>query len=52
MVDPVIITLGDHSQRLPIPGAELATVPVHVLHLPALPRRVSIIGAGNTVRNS
>lgn len=46
--DSVIICVGGHSRRLPIPGAELATVPEHVLDLPALPRRVAIIGAGNT----
>lgn len=44
----VIIAVGGHSRLLPIPGAELATVPEHVLDLPALPRRVAIIGAGNT----
>ena len=44
----VIIAVGGHSRRLPIPGAELATVPEHVLDLPELPRRVAVIGAGNT----
>lgn len=46
--ESVIIAVGGHSRRLPIPGAELATVPEHVLELPALPRRVAIIGAGNS----
>jgi pyruvate/2-oxoglutarate dehydrogenase complex dihydrolipoamide dehydrogenase (E3) component len=46
--DSVIVAVGGHSRRLPIPGAELATVPEHVLDLPTLPRRVAIIGAGNT----
>ena len=46
--DSVIICVGGHSRRLPIPGAELATVPEHVLDLPSLPARVAIIGAGNT----
>jgi pyruvate/2-oxoglutarate dehydrogenase complex dihydrolipoamide dehydrogenase (E3) component len=46
--DSVIIAVGGHSRRLPIPGAELATVPEHVLDLPSLPRRIAIIGAGNT----
>lgn len=46
--DSIIIAVGGHSRRLPVPGAELATVPEHVLDLPALPRRVAIIGAGNT----
>ncbi|HEV7742911.1 MAG TPA: NAD(P)/FAD-dependent oxidoreductase [Pseudolysinimonas sp.] len=44
----VIICVGGHSRRLPVPGAELATVPEHVLDLAALPARVAIIGAGNT----
>lgn len=44
----VIVCVGGHSRRLPIPGAELATVPEHILDLPALPERVAIIGAGNT----
>jgi pyruvate/2-oxoglutarate dehydrogenase complex dihydrolipoamide dehydrogenase (E3) component len=48
MADSVIIAVGGHSRRLPIPGANLATVPEHVLELPSLPRRVAIIGAGNT----
>ena len=46
--DSIIVCVGGHSRRLPIPGAELATVPEHLLALPALPRRVAIIGAGNT----
>ncbi|AZS37870.1 Glutathione amide reductase [Microbacterium lemovicicum] len=44
----ILVCVGGHSRLLPIPGAELATVPEHVLNLPALPRRVAIIGAGNT----
>jgi pyruvate/2-oxoglutarate dehydrogenase complex dihydrolipoamide dehydrogenase (E3) component len=44
----VVIAVGGHSRRLPIPGAELAVVPEHVLDLPEVPRRVAIIGAGNT----
>ncbi|MGV8970307.1 MAG: dihydrolipoyl dehydrogenase family protein [Microbacteriaceae bacterium] len=46
--DSVIIAVGGHSRRLPIPGAEFATVPEHILNLPDLPRRVAIIGAGNS----
>jgi pyruvate/2-oxoglutarate dehydrogenase complex dihydrolipoamide dehydrogenase (E3) component len=46
--DQIIVSVGGHSRRLPIPGAELATVPEHVLDLPALPERVAVIGAGNT----
>lgn len=44
----ILVCVGGHSRRLPIPGAELATVPEHVLDLPRLPGRVAIIGAGNT----
>lgn len=46
--DTILICVGGHSKRLPIPGAELATVPEDVLSLPTLPRRVAVIGAGNT----
>lgn len=44
----IIVCVGGHSRRLPIPGAELATVPDEVLDLPRLPDRVAVIGAGNT----
>ncbi|WP_375387073.1 dihydrolipoyl dehydrogenase family protein [uncultured Amnibacterium sp.] len=44
----IIVCVGGRSRRLPIPGAELATVPEEVLRLPSLPRRVAVIGAGNT----
>jgi len=44
----ILICVGGHSRRLPIPGAELATVPEDVLALPSLPRRVAVIGGGNT----
>ncbi|RFA22803.1 dihydrolipoyl dehydrogenase family protein [Subtercola boreus] len=44
----ILICVGGHSRRLPIPGAELATVPEHVLSLAEIPRRVAVIGAGNT----
>ena len=44
----IIVCVGGHSRRLPIPGAELATVPDGVLDLPRLPQRVAVIGAGNT----
>ncbi|RIX27539.1 dihydrolipoyl dehydrogenase family protein [Amnibacterium setariae] len=46
--DAVVVAVGGHSRRLPVPGAELATVPEHVLDLPELPRRVAVIGGGNT----
>lgn len=44
----IIVAVGGHSRRLPIPGAELAMVPEHLLDLPELPERVAVIGAGNT----
>ena len=44
----IIVCVGGHSRRLPIPGADLATVPDEVLDLPRLPERVAIVGAGNT----
>lgn len=46
--DAIIVAVGGHSRRLPVPGAELATVPEHVLALPELPGRVAVIGGGNT----
>ena len=46
--DSIIVCVGGHSRRLPIPGAELSIVPEHVLDLVELPARVAIIGAGNT----
>jgi len=46
--DTIIVCVGGHSRRLPIPGAELATVPEDVLALPSLPARVAVIGGGNT----
>ncbi len=46
--ETVIVAVGGHSRPLPIPGAELATLPEHVLDLPSLPRRVAVIGGGNT----
>ncbi|PPG62360.1 NAD(P)/FAD-dependent oxidoreductase [Rathayibacter sp. AY1C7] len=44
----IMVCVGGHSRRLPIPGAELATVPEDVLGLTELPRRVAVIGGGNT----
>lgn len=44
----VIVCVGGHSKRLPVPGADLATVPEDVLALPEIPRRLAVIGAGNT----
>ncbi|MFE1664317.1 dihydrolipoyl dehydrogenase family protein [Microbacterium sp. P02] len=44
----ILVCVGGHSRRLPIPGAELATVPEHVLDLAERPDRLAVIGAGNT----
>nr|WP_297428029.1 NAD(P)/FAD-dependent oxidoreductase [uncultured Actinotalea sp.] len=46
--ESVILCVGGHSRRLPVPGAELATMPEEVLDLPAVPGRVAVVGAGNT----
>lgn len=46
--DAILVCVGGRSRRLPIPGAELATMPEEVLHLDALPARVAVIGGGNT----
>lgn len=46
--DQVVLCVGGHSRRLPVPGADLATLPEHVLDLPRLPRRLAVVGAGNT----
>ncbi|SDD54125.1 dihydrolipoyl dehydrogenase family protein [Auraticoccus monumenti] len=43
-----ILCVGGHSRRLPVPGAGLATLPEDVLDLPDLPRRLAVVGAGNT----
>jgi glutathione reductase (NADPH) len=44
----VVLCVGGRSRRLPLPGAELATYPETVLDLPAVPRRLAVVGAGNT----
>jgi pyruvate/2-oxoglutarate dehydrogenase complex dihydrolipoamide dehydrogenase (E3) component len=46
--DNILVCVGGHSRRLPILGAQLATVPEHVLTLPDLPERLAVIGGGNT----
>ncbi len=46
--DSILVCVGGHARRLPIPGAELAVLPDEVLDLPALPDRVAVIGGGNT----
>lgn len=46
--DQVVLCVGGHSRRLPVPGAELALVPEQVLDMPGVPRRLTVVGAGNT----
>lgn len=46
--DSILVCVGGHARRLPIPGAELAILPDEVLALPSLPERVAVIGGGNT----
>lgn len=46
--DAVILCVGGHARRLPVPGAELALIPEQVLDLPEVPRRLAVVGAGNT----
>ena len=46
--DSILVSVGGHSRRLPVPGAELAVVPEHLLDLPELPARLAVIGGGNT----
>ncbi|WP_156109762.1 NAD(P)/FAD-dependent oxidoreductase [Cryobacterium sp. MLB-32] len=46
--DTFIVCVGGHSRRLPVPGAELAVVPEHILDMPAIPGRLAVIGGGNT----
>jgi glutathione reductase (NADPH) len=46
--DTVIIAVGGHSRRLPLPGIEYTMLPEHFLDLAELPRSVAIVGSGNT----
>lgn len=43
-----VLCVGGHSRVLPIPGVEHTTTAEAVLDLPGLPRRVAIVGSGNT----
>jgi glutathione reductase (NADPH) len=43
-----IVCVGGHSRRLPVPGAEHTVFAEHVLDVPQLPGRVTIIGSGAT----
>ena len=42
----ILVATGGRPQRLEIPGADLAIVSDDALMLPALPRRVAIVGGG------
>jgi pyruvate/2-oxoglutarate dehydrogenase complex dihydrolipoamide dehydrogenase (E3) component len=46
--ETVIIAVGGHSRRLPVPGIEHTLIPEHLLDLAELPRSVAIVGSGNT----
>lgn len=42
----IVIATGGHPERPPIPGAELGIVSDDAFYLPALPKRVAIVGSG------
>ena len=42
----IVIATGGHPTSLPIPGAELAIVSDDAFYLPAMPKRVAIVGSG------
>ncbi|HEY0604671.1 MAG TPA: NAD(P)/FAD-dependent oxidoreductase [Herpetosiphonaceae bacterium] len=46
--DKIILCVGGHSRRLPIPGVEHALYPEDILELEELPRSVAIVGSGYT----
>lgn len=46
--DKIILCVGGHSRRLPIPGIEHAMYPEDILELEELPRSVAIVGSGYT----
>jgi pyruvate/2-oxoglutarate dehydrogenase complex dihydrolipoamide dehydrogenase (E3) component len=46
--DRIIIAVGGHPGRLPIPGAELALTYTDIRTLTALPGRVAVIGGADT----
>jgi pyruvate/2-oxoglutarate dehydrogenase complex dihydrolipoamide dehydrogenase (E3) component len=46
--DRVIIAVGGHAGRLPIPGADLALTYADISSLTSLPRRVAVIGGADT----
>jgi glutathione reductase (NADPH) len=46
--EQIILCVGGHSRRLPIPGIEHALYPEDILELEKLPRSVAIVGSGYT----
>ncbi|GLR66858.1 glutathione-disulfide reductase [Acidocella aquatica] len=44
--EKIVIATGGHPTSLPIPGAELAIVSDDAFYLPAMPKRVAILGSG------
>ena len=46
--DRIILAVGGHAARLPIPGAEHALTYEDILSLPALPGRVAVVGGADT----
>lgn len=46
--DSIILCIGGHSRRLPIPGIEHVLYPEDILELESLPRSVAIVGSGYT----
>ena len=46
--DRIILAVGGHAARLPIPGAEHALTYEDILSLTSLPRRVAVVGGADT----
>ena len=46
--DRIILAVGGHAARLPIPGAELALTYEDIPSLRACPRRVAVVGGADT----
>jgi pyruvate/2-oxoglutarate dehydrogenase complex dihydrolipoamide dehydrogenase (E3) component len=46
--DRIIVAVGGHPGRLPIPGAELALTDIDLRALTALPGRIAVIGGADT----
>jgi len=46
--DRIVLAVGGHAFRLPIPGAEFALTYEDILSLPSLPERVAVVGGADT----